>query len=1027
MTVDELEELSASVETAADPAAVELLRDAVDKVVQGEATAGRFAAVRGVACLVAWRLSGHDSDLDRAVQWLSAAARTEPTQTRAANLALALLDRGERDNSAADFDRAITLLRLVTDDPTVLEPYRRHWAVALLHAYIAVVQYDIGDNIDELLDHGESVVARYPGTDEGGVEGLLGGAHLLATQRGHERADLNRMIELLEMSLAALPAAHPDVRGRAATLGGALLDRYQALGHRADLERGRALLADSLGEHDETDSLGPMVLNNVLNAVLAEYERAGDPTSLAWFLPRATILTTAYPPHHPMYPIVMSTVGLLFRHAAHALDRPELIDDAVAQHEAAVTALEQDSRARPAMQLKLAIALGDRFARDGHPADLDRAVGLATENLDRIPGSNAELAGFAGNLGNFRYQRYLRDGRMSDLRTAAGLHARGLAVLPADHQDRAKVLNNAGIVRLELHRRLADPDEIARAADCFSEAVTTAETGGQDINLDAYLANLALARHRQAAVRHTDQRLAEATELALRARESTRDRTIRSAMDGLLAQIQRDRYARSSDPDDLAAFVEFDARTEPRDATDHLRRAIRLGLTGDHDGQRRHLLTTVDIGIDNRPEAAITATRLLADLGIRLFLDSGGDGLDLVEHAAAAAGRARERLVSTGEGRAADLSWHRDLGGLGALLAHARWLRGDLAGALDAFDATGAVLLSPYFPADTRIGQSYLALWCTEAGGAGVLARLDGTFVPVALPELTSSLATRLARRLAAAATIGPASLDAVLALAGTRISRTITGPLAAVLARGEPVVCAAGGPLGLLPIGMGLVDGTPFVARNPVTFALHRRSASWAARQAVGPVDTDDVVSVACPTSATLPAVPAARRESAAFAPLSARRRHGAAATPDALLAALSTASLVHVATHAATETNDPLAQHLLLADDAPLFVDAVLDAAPLSARLAVLSGCATGRTTVAHADEGLALASAVHAAGVPGVVSSLWSVLDPPTARFMGQVAEHLRDGRPPAEALRSAQTRAIAANSRTANWAAFVLLGQ
>lgn len=86
-------------------------------------------------------------------------------------------------------------------------------------------------------------------------------------------------------------------------------------------------------------------------------------------------------------------------------------------------------------------------------------------------------------------------------------------------------------------------------------------------------------------------------------------------------------------------------------------------------------------------------------------------------------------------------------------------------------------------------------------------------------------------------------------------------------------------------------------------------------------------------------------------------------------------------MATHAATLTNDPLAQCFVLADDAPLFADTILEAAPLAARLAVLSGCGTGRTTVPHADEGLALGSAVHAAGVPGVLSALWSVLDPPS----------------------------------------------
>lgn len=134
----------------------------------------------------------------------------------------------------------------------------------------------------------------------------------------------------------------------------------------------------------------------------------------------------------------------------------------------------------------------------------------------------------------------------------------------------------------------------------------------------------------------------------------------------------------------------------------------------------------------------------------------------------------------------------------------------------------------------------------------------------------------------------------------------------------------------------------------------------------------------------------------------------------------------MVHVATHAATLANDPLAQHFMLADDRPLFADAILDAAPLATRLAVLSGCGTGRTTIAHADEGLALASAVHAANVPGVVSSLWSVLDLPTARFIRSVVANLNDGLLPAEALRAAQLKAIDEGRRPADWAAFTLLG-
>src|SRR5207302_8475380 len=118
-----------------------------------------------------------------------------------------------------------------------------------------------------------------------------------------------------------------------------------------------------------------------------------------------------------------------------------------------------------------------------------------------------------------------------------------------------------------------------------------------------------------------------------------------------------------------------------------------------------------------------------------------------------------------------------------------------------------------------------------------------------------------------------------------------------------------------------------------------------------------------------------------------------------------------------------DPLAQHFVLADDQPLFADTVLDAAPLAARLVVLAACGTGKTTVPHVDEGLTLASTLHAAGVPVVLASLWSVYDSATADLMIRVAQHMCDGDSPSVALRNSQLAAIKANRADLDWASFV----
>ncbi|MFI6550107.1 CHAT domain-containing protein [Streptomyces prunicolor] len=176
--------------------------------------------------------------------------------------------------------------------------------------------------------------------------------------------------------------------------------------------------------------------------------------------------------------------------------------------------------------------------------------------------------------------------------------------------------------------------------------------------------------------------------------------------------------------------------------------------------------------------------------------------------------------------------------------------------------------------------------------------------------------------------------------------------------------------------------------------------------------------------------------------------------ATPRAVLSALNDPvgdpapayPVAHFACHArslalATES------HLVLANGQRLSVASVLDRLRWdhqgagSAPLVVLSACATavpGR----HYDGALSLATAFAAAGAAAVVGSLWAVDDATTAALMRDFHTLLNlDGLPPAEALRTAQLRALReARARTQGrntkakapagdptyWAAFVHQG-
>ena len=84
----------------------------------------------------------------------------------------------------------------------------------------------------------------------------------------------------------------------------------------------------------------------------------------------------------------------------------------------------------------------------------------------------------------------------------------------------------------------------------------------------------------------------------------------------------------------------------------------------------------------------------------------------------------------------------------------------------------------------------------------------------------------------------------------------------------------------------------------------------------------------------------------------------------------------------------------------------EAILDLDLRKLELAVLSACQTGLGDVANGECVHNLQHAFHVAGCPNVVASLWSVPDEATAALMGLFYRELHAGKPPLEALRSAQ---------------------
>ncbi|MFD4621843.1 CHAT domain-containing protein [Streptomyces sp. NPDC058475] len=101
-----------------------------------------------------------------------------------------------------------------------------------------------------------------------------------------------------------------------------------------------------------------------------------------------------------------------------------------------------------------------------------------------------------------------------------------------------------------------------------------------------------------------------------------------------------------------------------------------------------------------------------------------------------------------------------------------------------------------------------------------------------------------------------------------------------------------------------------------------------------------------------------------------------GAAATREAVLAALGGAPWVHFGCHATTDRTEPSGALLHLPSGEALSVLEICRARPQSAQLAFLAACGTARTAERLSDEAVHITSAFLLAGFPAAVGTLWEI---------------------------------------------------
>jgi tetratricopeptide (TPR) repeat protein len=247
--------------------------------------------------------------------------------------------------------------------------------------------------------------------------------------------------------------------------------------------------------------------------------------------------------------------------------------------------------------------------------------------------------------------------------------------------------------------------------------------------------------------------------------------------------------------------------------------------------------------------------------------------------------------------------------------------------------------------------------------------------------------------------------------------------PLQWLTQPGEHLILSPTRKLHHIPLHALPIDGASLLHRNPIAYSP---SLGTLARTLQRPsiAAGRDIAIFGDPSSDR----PDARRAATTIAAhFDIEPTIGKDTTTAALETALATRAFVHFQGHAAYDSGDPMASHLLLADGC-LDVRRLFSLDAVTTRMFSLGACEAGLSDVRGGDESFGLITALLAAGVQTTIAATWNTEAKSTAAFMESYYEALLGGAP---AIAAHQQAALAVSRQPRfdsvyHWGAFRLYG-
>jgi CHAT domain-containing protein len=163
--------------------------------------------------------------------------------------------------------------------------------------------------------------------------------------------------------------------------------------------------------------------------------------------------------------------------------------------------------------------------------------------------------------------------------------------------------------------------------------------------------------------------------------------------------------------------------------------------------------------------------------------------------------------------------------------------------------------------------------------------------------------------------------------------------------------------------------------------------------------------------------------------------RLPGDSATKDAFIKNIGRFPVIHLATHAVTDLDNPSASFIAfypvagIRSEDFLFLDEIYSLNMDSCRMIVISACETGRGELVHNEGVMSFARAFLYAGCPSTINTLWKADDHSTSEIIKLFYKYLDEGEDKSRALQQAKLEFIKENPLLRNpayWSHIILTG-